>query len=135
MNDSSFQIRNIDDVPEVNVRYTVYNAIYPGSPVIIMPKVEENHLSLHPAQDLPVVFYNVGLAVVDPDRHAPTTSQSIATQYQLSRGSVVLYHKDDFFETISAPDLVLDYPHTTLTVVTLYKYDGSENPTLTYYLK
>lgn len=127
-----FRIRTFEETELPNTSYIVYNQHFPGSPVTINPK-SDNHLSWHPAQNHPTVFANIGIAVVEPDRHGPTTSTTPATQTHLQNGSIILYEKDNFFELLDAPGLAELYPEHTLTVVTLYRNDGSLNPTLTYY--
>lgn len=126
-----FRIRSFEETELPNVPYKVTNNIFPGSVVTVMPK-HEGSQSVFPVQDHPTVFSNVALAIVNPDRWYPTQSTTTATQRQLKRGAVILYEKDNFFEHLDAPGLAINYPNYTLTVITLYKYDGSENPTLSY---
>ena len=126
------EIKSFTEVGSKTSSYSVYNNIYPGSEVIVRPK-GPGHISHHPLESHPVVFHNIGYVIAHPDRHGPTTSKTKATKEKQQIGEVVLYEKDNFFELIDLPGAKDSYPEHTATVVVLYKYDGSENPTMTYY--
>ncbi len=125
-------IRSFTDVDTELSSYSVYNDVYPGSEVIIRPK-GDGHQSFHPLEGHPAVFYNLGYVIAHPDEYGPTGSTTLATKAKQQLGEVVLYKKDEFFELLDLPGAKEQYPGYTATVVVLYKFDGSENPTMTYY--
>lgn len=125
-------IKSFTEVDSDISSYSVYNDIYPGSEVTIQPK-GPGHQSFHPLESHPAVFHNIGYVVAHPDSHGPTQSRTKATQDKQQLGQVVLYKKDNFFELLDLPGAKESYPEHTATVVVLYKFDGSENPTMTYY--